>query len=541
MKIFRFLLIAVICILAGGRGIALGQCVTPPSGMVAWWPLDETTGPTASDIAGSANNSGTWMNSPTPVNGKVAGALSFNGSNSVDVPDQAELNFGTGDFSIDLWIKTTASSGTHPILDKRTGSVPNLTGYQLYVWNGQPGLQLADGAGYTVLSSTGFVADGNWHHVAVTVDRDNTSGVLFYVDGSLVSILNPTARQLTLTNTAPFVMARNLISPSETFAGSLDELELYNRVLDSLEVRSIWAADSAGKCKPGSLWDVMVTPLRNATLTVVDSTLVVGNIGSSGLDGMDAEKSDHDGDWSIAVANPDPSGTLPVGAWLETQFFFQLGQLRGMSPRMTKAAANTWDLAIQSDTTIYTIKAFNNGSPVFSVVETGTTGLGYIVETAKRVGVYPVGFKGGASSKPGGIVASSDYNFTSSGVQWSWPAHGVSDLQIDYLRISTEVPGTNPLGITHTTMCGANGAKSGPMSFTILDIEVTPAFMWGDANGDKKVTVSDVIYLINYLFKGGPTPVPLEAGDANCDGKTTVSDVVYLINYLFKGGPPPGC
>jgi hypothetical protein len=26
----------------------------------------------------------------------------------------------------------------------------------------------------------------------------------------------------------------------------------------------------------------------------------------------------------------------------------------------------------------------------------------------------------------------------------------------------------------------------------------------------------------------------------NCDFKITVSDVVYLINYLFKGGPPPG-
>lgn len=28
-------------------------------------------------------------------------------------------------------------------------------------------------------------------------------------------------------------------------------------------------------------------------------------------------------------------------------------------------------------------------------------------------------------------------------------------------------------------------------------------------------------------------------GDVNCDEKITVSDVVYLINYLFKGGPPP--
>jgi hypothetical protein len=48
-----------------------------------------------------------------------------------------------------------------------------------------------------------------------------------------------------------------------------------------------------------------------------------------------------------------------------------------------------------------------------------------------------------------------------------------------------------------------------------------------------------VVYLINYLFKGGPTPVPKEAGDANCDATVSVSDAVYLINYLFKGGPSP--
>ena len=67
-------------------------------------------------------------------------------------------------------------------------------------------------------------------------------------------------------------------------------------------------------------------------------------------------------------------------------------------------------------------------------------------------------------------------------------------------------------------------------------------FLRGDVNADKKLTVSDVMYLINYLFKGGPAPMPIKtSGDVNCDGQVTVSDVVYLINYLFKGGPAPNC
>jgi len=65
--------------------------------------------------------------------------------------------------------------------------------------------------------------------------------------------------------------------------------------------------------------------------------------------------------------------------------------------------------------------------------------------------------------------------------------------------------------------------------------------MTGDANGDGKVTVSDVVYLVSYLFKGGPPPNPIRVGDANCDGKVTVADVVYLVSYLFKGGPLPIC
>jgi len=67
------------------------------------------------------------------------------------------------------------------------------------------------------------------------------------------------------------------------------------------------------------------------------------------------------------------------------------------------------------------------------------------------------------------------------------------------------------------------------------------AFIAGDANRDHKITVADVVYLVNYLFKGGPAPSPSEAGNVNGDNKVTVSDVVYLVNYLFKGGPRAQC
>lgn len=65
------------------------------------------------------------------------------------------------------------------------------------------------------------------------------------------------------------------------------------------------------------------------------------------------------------------------------------------------------------------------------------------------------------------------------------------------------------------------------------------AYVRGDANRDGKITVADVVYIVSYLYKGGPAPSPIGSGDANRDGSVTIGDCVYLINYLFKGGPPP--
>ena len=63
----------------------------------------------------------------------------------------------------------------------------------------------------------------------------------------------------------------------------------------------------------------------------------------------------------------------------------------------------------------------------------------------------------------------------------------------------------------------------------------------GDSNGDGVINGSEIVFLLNYLYRGGDEPCPIEAGDANCDGVVNGSDIVYLLNYLYRGGPPPAC
>ncbi len=69
--------------------------------------------------------------------------------------------------------------------------------------------------------------------------------------------------------------------------------------------------------------------------------------------------------------------------------------------------------------------------------------------------------------------------------------------------------------------------------------ETNVTFVCGDASADEIVNVGDAIWIVNYIFKGGPAPDPLEAADASCDGDVTIGDAVYLVNFIFKGGAEP--
>ena len=67
-------------------------------------------------------------------------------------------------------------------------------------------------------------------------------------------------------------------------------------------------------------------------------------------------------------------------------------------------------------------------------------------------------------------------------------------------------------------------------------------YVCGDFNGDgSDPNVSDLTYIIDYVFRqGAPPPQPLNS-DINNDGQINVSDLTYLIAYLFYNGPDPVC
>jgi hypothetical protein len=69
--------------------------------------------------------------------------------------------------------------------------------------------------------------------------------------------------------------------------------------------------------------------------------------------------------------------------------------------------------------------------------------------------------------------------------------------------------------------------------FTALD------HICGDSDGNETVSIGDAVFIINYIFGGGPAPNSLEAADSDCSGAVSIGDAVYIINFIFGGGPAP--
>ena len=247
-------------------------CVPPPNTtLVAWYPFDETSGTVSANLATA--NTGVQIGSPIAITGKVGNALRFNGLSYVESPSSIVTNIGPangpqfcsgnystcqGDFSIDTWIRVDPSVGSSfvVILDKRGGSAPAINGYHLGAFAGSLLLQLADGVGagysnYVSPSLSPALTDGNWHLIAVTVQRSSTSGIRWYHNGVAFGTNDPTGRMGSLKNNSPLrIGTRTADSPlSGFFLGDLDELELFNRVLTPQEVFNIFQAGSFGKCK----------------------------------------------------------------------------------------------------------------------------------------------------------------------------------------------------------------------------------------------------------------------------------------------------
>ena len=176
-------------------------------------------------------NSTSSSTGASSVPGIRKSAVSFGSGGKVIIKDNQSLDFGYGDFSFSLWIKTTNDYAI--ILDKRKNYSDQ--GYLLRLYDGALLLQVNDSVNgfYNYFNSTDSVniADGNWHHLAGSVDRDSSSGIKIYVDGHLSFQGNALYRTGDTSNTSDLKIGGSDIT--------LDELKLYKRVISQEEITNL--------------------------------------------------------------------------------------------------------------------------------------------------------------------------------------------------------------------------------------------------------------------------------------------------------------
>ena len=119
---------------------------------------------------------------------KFNGSMYFDGSDILTIPDDEDWNFGTGDFTIDLWFNTTG--GGLLINQQQTEGAHAETAWTLYVHGGTGEVEFVPD--YWALPSQHTLNstaknDGTWHHVAAV--RDDAY-IRLYIDGSEVDSWN---------------------------------------------------------------------------------------------------------------------------------------------------------------------------------------------------------------------------------------------------------------------------------------------------------------------------------------------------------------
>jgi hypothetical protein len=73
-----------------------------------------------------------------------------------------------------------------------------------------------------------------------------------------------------------------------------------------------------------------------------------------------------------------------------------------------------------------------------------------------------------------------------------------------------------------------------------INEDCCPITVTGDLNGSGTLEASDIIEMVNFVFKSGSTPTPCEAiADVNCSGTVNASDIIKMVNHVFKSGTPP--
>lgn len=222
-------------------------CTPAPIGLISSYSGENNA------LDARSRYNGTIQNGVTYAAGKVGQAYNLAGNNGDRVlfgnaPDLQRQNF-----TIEAWVKRSSSSVVTNSPGGGGGAglffAYGFGGYAFYI-KGDNRLTFGQVGQSEVIAPTFTITDTNWHHVAVTQSGPAFTGgtqTVFYLDGVAETV--GYAPQFSFSTNAA-IGSRGDGQTSDVFFGAIDELSIYDRPLSAAQIQAIFAAGTAGKCKP---------------------------------------------------------------------------------------------------------------------------------------------------------------------------------------------------------------------------------------------------------------------------------------------------
>ena len=526
----------------------------PANDLAGWWKLDENSGNIAADSSGNGEEgmvaNATWL----PTGGRLGGALSFNGSNSVVALPDYLLDNGTPVMSFTCWVKTSASGVI--LGDQDLNYQPQeATAYaytpMLYI--GQDGYlraSISSGSYWygtppsAILTSPAVVNDNNWHHLAFVVGMYTAT---LYVDGVAV------ASEVTAIGSVLFppqggnfcqlgagiagTSASNLWPGCSAigwfyYNGLLDDARLYDRALAPTEV----AALAAGVAAPAPTATPTFTPcagVYSATQTVTISCATSGASIRYTTDGS-APSETHGSVYSSAV-NISSTTHLKAIAYQSGQFDsaiatgeYTIGQASSTPGTIQWSNNGVWGAPTSTPATLDVSNLLCNGNPI--------TSFDYYGDTSETIWAYGNAFAFNLTVPSGESVTLNNWSVT----DWNSGA-----TIIPTCTLSVDGPPNAAFG-TGTFAQGSSGAfQTFTLSVTPSAVTLTPGtytltLFMQDLNDGNYSSMGLNQYTINLTINSlaPPTQAPTFAPGGGTTVAISCATSGATINYTTNGTVP---